>query len=161
MTEKYTSQEIAELAQFSAQRESSLKIAEISPADVSETPEIKRSAWRSRLVDAERGFKIGLRADSTLIVHCFLGLLIVTSGFILGISLIEWTMIIMSLSSVLAAEISQHILKTIWNRLGHHFEKSLEKTLRLSTAAVFVVIAGAALNIILIFGKHLWTMVTR
>lgn len=161
MTEKYTPEEIAELAQFSAHRESSLKIAEFSPGDISETSETKRSAWRSRLIEAERGFKIGLRADSTLIVHCFMGLLIVTAGFILGISLLEWTIIVMSLASVLAAEISQHILKTIWNRLGHHFEKSLEKTLRLSTAAVFVVIAGAALNIILIFGKHLFSMFTK
>ncbi|VAX42606.1 hypothetical protein MNBD_PLANCTO02-765 [hydrothermal vent metagenome] len=156
--EKFSSEEISELAKESQQRKTSLKIAEFPSLESVKPTEGKRSAWRTRLIDAERGFTIGLRADSTLIIHLFSGVIIVTTAVVLGISLIEWTILILSLTAVLAAEISQHILKTIWDQLGHHFEKSLEKTLRLSTAAVFVVITGATLNIGLLFGRHLWQM---
>lgn len=156
---KFSAEEISGLVHAAAeQQKPTIKLAEFPVEESSKSKEAKRPAWRARLVDAERGFKISLRTDSTLIVHLSIGVVILSTAVVLGISLIEWTILILSLTTVLAAEISQHILKTVWERLGHHFEKSLEKTLRLSTAAVFVVITGAILNITLLFGQHLWKM---
>ena len=134
---KFSAEEISELVHKAAEQKPSIKIAEFPAEETSKDKETKRPAWRARLVDAERGFKIGLRTDSTLIVHLSIGVVILSTAVVLGISLIEWTILILSLTTVLAAEISQHILKTVWERLGHHFEKSSEKTLRLSTGCCF------------------------
>lgn len=115
----------------------------------------RRPAWRQRLIDAERGFSLSFRADSTLFVHAFLVCIIVAAGSVLQISLIEWTMIILALSLVVAAEMFNLVLRTLTEQFATRFEHDLCQSVRMGTAAVFVTIAGATLVVTLIFCSHL------
>ena len=115
----------------------------------------RRSAWRQRLVDAERGFSLSFRADSTLFVHAFLVCIIVAAGSVLQISLLEWTMIILSLSSVVAAEMFNLALWTLTENLTRQLDQAACQGVRMGTAAVFVTIVGATLIVLLIFSSHL------
>ena len=114
-----------------------------------------RAAWRQRLVDAERGFSQGLRSDSTFFVHFFVGTVIVAAGFVLGISLLQWTVVVLALTLVLSAEMFNQVLQAIWKTVGHHLSQEGVNAVRMGTAAVFVTLLGAAVTIVLIFGQRL------
>jgi len=126
------------------------------PAESNAGP--RRAAWRQRLVEAERGITQGVRNDSAFFVHFFLGSVVVAAGFVLGISLIEWTAVVISLTLVLSAEMFQQVLKSILSSVGHHFDEPVRKSLRIGTAAVFVAMTGALIVIGLVFGHHLLMM---
>lgn len=128
----------------------------VLPPDEETSP--RRPAWRRRLIDAERGISQGVRGDSTFFVHFFLTCLIVTSALVLGIPFMHWTVLILAMTVVLAAEMFHQVLKSVWEHLGHHFEEPAQKSLRMGTAAVFVTMAGASLCITIIFAQRIWQM---
>lgn len=121
-------------------------------------PQKRRSAWRQRLVEAERGMSQGVRRDSTFFVHFFGGSFVIAAGWVLGIGLAGWTVIILAVTLVLSAEMFNQVLKAIWRTVGHHLDEEGEKAVRMGTAAVFVALAGAILAIGLIFGYRLCEM---
>ena len=115
----------------------------------------KRSPIRQQLVETERGVTLGFRADSTFFVHFFTGSIVVAVAIVLGLTMMQWTTMILSLTLVLAAEMFLQVIKNITQSIGHHFEETAKKSERIGTAAVFVTILGAVLSIGLIFGQRL------
>jgi diacylglycerol kinase len=95
-----------------------------------------------------------MRSDSTLFVHFFAVSIILATGLVLGISVIEWAVVILSLTLVLSAEMFQHVLKSILESVGHHFNQPARRALRIGTAAVFVSMAGSVIVIGLIFARQ-------
>ena len=111
--------------------------------------------WRQTLIEVERGITLGFRSDSSFFVHFFTGCIVVTAGMVLGIELIQWTILVPTLTVVLAVEMFHSVLKSILLNIEHHFPKPAQKALRMSTAAVFVTNLGAVITIGLIFGSRL------
>ncbi|MEX0718185.1 MAG: diacylglycerol kinase [Planctomycetaceae bacterium] len=118
----------------------------------------KRSAWRQRLVDAERGMTLGVRGDSTFFVHFFAASVVIAGGFVLALSLIEWVLVVLALTLVLAAEMFKQVLNAVWRSVGHHFQRETHQALRIATAAVFVTIGGTSLVVALIFANAIRRM---
>ena len=121
------------------------------------TRQHRRPAWRQRLVEAERGVTRGFRDDSTLFLHFFSGSVILVTAVVLNISPIEWTVLILSLTLVVAAEMFNKVLLAIGKHVDRHSTPPLLNDLRIGTAAVFVTIIGGLLTIGLIFGRHVWS----
>ena len=119
---------------------------------------LRRSPWRQRLVEAERGITQGFRGDSTFFVHFFAVSMILAGALVLGLSLIHWTMLVLALTLVLSAEMFHQALKFLLQSVGPHFEKSAETALRIGTAAVFLAMLGAVIVIGLIFVHRLLQM---
>ncbi len=115
----------------------------------------RRSVWRQTLIEAERGITLGFRSDSSFFVHFFTGCIVVTAGMVLGIELIQWTILVPTLTVVLAVEMFHSVLKSILLNIEHHFPKPAQQAIRMSTAAVFVTNLGAVITIGLIFGSRL------
>lgn len=113
----------------------------------------KRPAWRQRLVDAERGMTLGVRGDSTFFVYFFTTSVTIAGGFVLGLSLIEWVLVVLAITLVLSAEMFKQVLNAVWRNVGHHFQHEAHQALRIATAAVFVTIGGTLLALALIFGN--------
>ena len=125
------------------------------PAAPFEVRQRRRSVWRQRLVDAERGITHGFRLDSTLFVHIFMGCIVIATAFVLGIGVLEWVLVILALTMALSAEMFNQVLKAIWHTVGHHFDGPVRSAVRIGTAAVFVTILGAVSAIGLVFGSRL------
>lgn len=120
--------------------------------------EKRRSVWRQKLVEAERGFTLGFRGDSSFFVLFFTGSLFVTSGLVLGISLLEWSILVMSLTVVLTAEMFHSVLKAILHSIEHHFPQPARQALNIGAAAVLLSRIGSTVAIGLIFGQRLWNI---
>lgn len=127
-------------------------------SDVPLRPRRKRPAWRQRLVDAERGFTLSLRGDSAFFVYFFASSVILAGGFALGFELLEWVLVVLSFTMVLAAEMFKQVLNALWRSIGHHFQREAETALRIATAAVFLTIGGATLAVALVFANALRRM---
>ena len=126
----------------------------ISPEDVP-LPQKKRSAWRQRLVDAERGLTAGVRGDSTFFVHFFIGSVVVVTGVVLGLEILQWGLLILALTMVLSAEMFHQVLKAMVKNFGHHFSDDVNRAMGIASAAVFVTILGAVLSVGLLFGERI------
>lgn len=126
------------------------------PSDVRDAPatEKRRAAWRQKLVDVERGVTAGVRRDSTFFVHFFIASVIVAAAFVLGLTLIQWTILVLTLTMVLTAEMFQQVLKTILAQIGHHFPEAAQRAERIGGAAVFVTFLGAVVTVGLIFSQR-------
>ncbi|GAB4159008.1 MAG: hypothetical protein Tsb009_36260 [Planctomycetaceae bacterium] len=125
------------------------------PFDDKSSPEKRRSAWRQKLVDTERGFTAGFRSDSTFFVHFFIGSVLVATGLILGLHTLQWSIFVLALTVVLSAEMFHQVLKGVLKNFSHHFSHEMTHALRIASAAVFVAILGAVLAIGLVFGERL------
>lgn len=99
-----------------------------SPQSSQVEEEKKRSPLRQQLVETERGVTLGFRADSTFFVHFFTGSIVVAVAFVLGLTMIQWTVLILSLTLVLASEMFLQVIKNITQSIGHHFEETARKS---------------------------------
>jgi diacylglycerol kinase len=121
--------------------------------DPSRVPRPSRPAWRQRLVDAERGVMQGIRGDSAFFVYFFLSSATIAACVVLGISLIQWTIVILALTLVLSAEMFNQVLKALLTEFGRPRDDSARAALRMAVAAVFVAITGSVIVIGLTLGQ--------
>jgi diacylglycerol kinase len=118
----------------------------------------RRSAWRQRLVEAERGVTLGFRGDSTLFVHFFSGSVILATAIVLPLTLVEWAVLVLGLTTVVAAEMFNKVMVEIGRHLPDDADNSVREGLKIGTAAVFVTIIGTVTAIALIFAPHVWEL---
>jgi len=116
-------------------------------------PRPARPAWRCWLIDVERGLMHGVRGDSIFFVYFFLTSATIAASVVLGISLLQWTVVILALTVVLSAEMFNQSVKSLFAALGRPADDATRTALRIGSAAVFVTIAGSVLTIGLILGK--------
>ncbi|MFQ5731588.1 MAG: diacylglycerol kinase [Planctomycetaceae bacterium] len=111
-------------------------------------------------MEVERGVAAGVRSDSTFFVHFFIASVIVAASLVLGLSVLQWTIVVLTLTMVLTAEMFQQVLKTILAQIGHHFPEAAKRAERIGAAAVFVSFLGAVITIGLIFSQRLSVLFT-
>ena len=117
-----------------------------------------RAAWKQRLRDVERGLTLGFRRDSTLFFYFFVTSVVVAGGLVLGLAFVQWSMLVLSLTIVITAEMFQQVLKVILDALGHHFPESAQRAERIGSAGVFVAFFGAVVTVGIIFTERLMNL---
>lgn len=129
----------------------------MSPAIVTtpQSTDRRRSPLRERLIEVERGMSQGFRLDSTFFVHFFVISILVASGIVFELGVVRWCLLVTSLSTVLAAEMFNQVLKIAWDCAGHLFDERTRKASKIGSAGVFVTIVGAVIVIGLVFGHRL------
>ncbi len=108
----------------------------------------RRPAWRQRLVDAEGGIRNGLRADSTLLGFFFYAAGVLLTSLVLGLSRIEWAILLLSLGLAFSAELLHQMLK----QLAVNSSEQLEAAICVGTSAVMT----AHLTAVVVAGILLW-----
>jgi len=117
--------------------------------------ENRRSPWRQKLVDAERGFVLGFRRDSAFFGYLFGAVVATTAGAVLGLTLVEWAFLLASSTLVLVAEFLHQMVQSVLDEVCEKRPAQARKALRLGTAAVYTAIAGAAAMVVLILGRRI------
>ncbi len=118
----------------------------------------RRAPWRRRLVEAERGLTEGFRTDSTLFVHFFIATLVMTAAFVVGISAIEWGLLLVSFAMVFSAEMFHLAMRAIFRHLGQHLSEPMQTARRIATAGVFFTLLAAIAVVSLVFLPRLWNL---
>ncbi|HEX4070522.1 MAG TPA: diacylglycerol kinase [Planctomycetaceae bacterium] len=126
---------------------------ETSTSDSTTTLRSTRPTWRRWLIDVERGLMHGVRGDSIFFVYFFLTSATIAASVVLGIALLQWTVVILALTVVLSVEMFNQSVKSLFAALGRPADDKVKAALRIGSAAVFVAIVGSVLTIGLILGK--------
>jgi diacylglycerol kinase len=114
-----------------------------------------RPAWRQRLVDAESGLRVGLRADSTLYAFMFCAATVVLASLVLGLDRWEWVLMVFVLGYSFSAELCNQLLK----RTAERYRTRAEDLVQLGMSAVVVShLTAAAVALILLWPRFasLW-----
>lgn len=125
----------------------------IDPSPQITTVSNRRPEWRTRLVQAERGFVGGLRSDATLFGHFFGWLVVITAGLVLRLHWQQWIVIGLCLSFALTAELIHQAFRSLLQDREHTPAES--RALGLATAAVIVATLGAGAPIATILWQRL------
>ncbi len=121
-------------------------------------PPKRRPQWRQRLRDSESGVRQGVRGDSSFAVHFFLGTVTATAAFVLNFAVIEWAVLILAFTTVLATEMFHQLLKTLWEQEGRLLSSRSQEALRIGTAAVMVTLAGSLTVSGLLFARRIMAL---
>lgn len=120
-------------------------------------PAKKRSPWRMRLIEAERGFSFGFKDGSALFGHIFIALTIVITGMMFGLHLWGWITLIVAMSCGIAAELFHHAIRVLADSFQ---QEQAEKAIRLSAAGMLMVMLAAGTVIAFVLGSRLLLMLS-
>jgi diacylglycerol kinase len=121
-------------------------------------PVRRRASWHQRIIEAEGGLRLGLRADSTLHLHLFIASAVAVTGVIVGLSFTDWLLLTIAFAATMGAELFHQALRTLVQELGAASLPSTRRALRLSTAAALTVVAGSSLVAAGVLARRLWQL---
>lgn len=118
----------------------------------------RRPDWRRHLIDVERGMSQGMKRESTLYAYMFALTIVIGSAVVLGLNLMQWTILILCATIVLSAELFSMALRAIRPLLKTECHKEANDAIRMGSAAVFSTVVGAVVVVGLIFAQRISAM---
>ncbi len=112
-------------------------------------------SWAQKFRDAFHGVRIGMYRQSSFRVHFVFTAAVLVCGTLFQVSLIEWSVLLLCITIVLAAEMFNSALESMGKAITdeHHFH--LGNALDIGSAAVLIAATGAALVGTLLFVNRL------
>ena len=127
-------------------------------ADVGLSRRKKPRRWRDKFREASRGVKLGVRGHSSFFVHFFFAALALTAALVLQCDLMEWCLIVGCISFVITAELLDSAIETLFHGLDTETKGRINGCLDIAAGAVLVASLAAAIIGVLIFGRHILSM---
>jgi diacylglycerol kinase len=100
--------------------------------------------WSAKFRDAFRGIASGVRGQSSFRVHLVFAALVAAAGVVLRISRIEWRLVLLCITAVLAAELFNSALERMAKAIDRRRNPELGAALDIASGAVLVTALGAA-----------------
>lgn len=108
-------------------------------------------SFRAKFQDAFRGLGLGIRGQSSFVVHFVFTFLVLLGAVLLGINACQWCLLILSITIVLAAELFNSALEMLAKAVDEQHNEQLGAALDIASAAVLMSAIGAAIVGLLIF----------
>src|SRR3974377_1018928 len=99
--------------------------------------------WTEKFSDAFRGIKIGLRGQISFCVHLFFAVAVVVAGWVLAMDLLEWCLLVLCITIVLAAEMFNTALESMARAITDEVHPDLRNALDIGSAGVLLSAIGA------------------
>lgn len=116
----------------------------------------KASSRIASFKHAINGLKITLKEEINFKIHVIISVLVLTLSFYLGISRLEWLMIIVTIGLILICELINTAIEAMVDLTVHEKWHPLAKKAKdISAAAVFVMAIVAILIGVIIFSPYL------
>ncbi|PQO30829.1 diacylglycerol kinase [Blastopirellula marina] len=113
--------------------------------------------WIAKFRDAFRGIYIGVRAQSSFVVHLITAAVVVGLAAYLRVDVIRWSLLLLCIALVLAAELFNSAIEWLAKAIDHAENEHLRNALDVASGAVLVTSIGAAIVGGLIFLERLTT----
>lgn len=113
-------------------------------------------SWLGKFRSAGRGVLRALSEQrSSFAVHMVVAMVVVVAGVVLGVSLVEWCVLILCVTAVMIAELFNTALEHLARAVTREFDEEVRDALDTSSGAVLLVALGAAIAGSLIFVHRL------
>ncbi len=104
-----------------------------------------RRTWGHKFRDAFRGWKFGVRGQSSFFVHFFFAALVVVAAAVLQCSIVEWCLLIGCIGFVLVAEMFNSAIETLFRGLNEEARNQVWPCLDIAAGAVLMASITAAI----------------
>lgn len=111
----------------------------------------KNNGFRAAFGNAFLGFHYALTTERNLKLHFIAGLLVIITGFLLRLSLLEWCLILITISAVVVAELFNTAIEYTVDLASPEKHEIARRAKDISAAAVLVVAACAVIIGLIIF----------
>jgi len=111
----------------------------------------KNNGIRAAFGNAFLGFHYALTTERNLKLHFIAGLLVIITGFLLRLSLLEWCLILITISAVVVAELFNTAIEYTVDLASPEKHEIARRAKDISAAAVLVVAACAVIIGLIIF----------
>lgn len=103
---------------------------------------------------AFNGIKLLIAREPNAWIHCFAAVCVVGAGLWLGLSTVEWEIIILVIGAVLAAEAVNSAIEALADRVTSEYDEAIKLAKDLAAGAVLLLaIAAAVIGVIIFFPK--------
>ena len=113
-----------------------------------------RRLWRHKFRDALKGLKLGIRGQSSFFVHFFFAALVIAAAIVLRCPVEQWCLLILCIGVVLAAELFNSALETLFRGLDEEARNRAAPALDIAAGAVLLASTLAATVGCIIFGSR-------
>ena len=100
--------------------------------------------WARKFGDAFRGFKRGVRGESSFSVHFFCAAAVIAAAIALEVGRQQWCLLLLCISAVLSAEMFNTALEWIAKAITRERDERIGAALDMGSAAVLLIAIGAA-----------------
>ena len=115
----------------------------------------KNSSWSQKFLCAFRGLRVGSRGQSSFFVHLPMACFVLAAAAQLRVTTIEWCVLVLCITIVLAAELINCALETMARAITQEHNPHIRDALDIGAAAVLVTALGSVVVGGLILGLRL------
>lgn len=133
-------------------------MADNSPTSPDHKSELVRTeqTWGERFAVACRGVKIAVRGEVSLLVHLSMAVAALLASAVLGISRLEWCLIILCIVVALSAELFNTSIERLAKAITREENPDIRDALDIAAGAILVIAIGAIILAVIVLGWHAW-----
>lgn len=126
-----------------------------SPTDAPDNP-FRLTTWKQKFAVAGRGIKIAVVQEKSFIFHFIVTGLVLVAGLALGISRLEWCIIVLAIMAGLTTELLNTSIEYLARAITRETNPDIRDALDVASGAVSTVALGAIVLALLVIGNALW-----
>ena len=119
-------------------------------------PATKSRSWSRKFRDAFRGMAIGVRGQSSFLIHVFCAVAVVVVAALADVSAWQWCTLLLCVVIVLVAEMFNTSLETMAKAVDTEFHPRLRDALDIASGAVLLAAIGAVVVGSIVLVDALW-----
>ncbi len=116
----------------------------------------KSRSWPQKFRDAFRGVAIGMRGQSSFLVHTFCAVAVVVVAALADVTAWQWCTLLLCVVIVLVAEMFNSSLEIMAKAVDTHFHPQLRDALDIASGAVLLAAIGAVIVGSIVMVNALW-----
>ncbi len=106
--------------------------------------------------DAGRGIRMAVQSERNLRIHLAVISIVVVTGFILGLSGMEWVAIVFSIGIVIVAELVNSAFEYLADTVHPEVDPGIRNAKDVAAGAVLIAVLAAVVVGVIIFLPKLW-----
>lgn len=114
----------------------------------------KHRKWRDKFADALRGVRLAVLGESSFAVHVPMAAATTTAAAVFGCDLLEWCLLLGCIGAVLAAEVFNSAIETLFHALDGATKARMTGCLDRAAGAVLIASGTAAVIGAVVLGRR-------
>ncbi|TVS15910.1 MAG: diacylglycerol kinase family protein [Planctomycetaceae bacterium] len=115
-------------------------------------------SWRQKFADAFRGVWMGIHDQSSFRVHFAAATIVLVAGVMLGLNRLEWSLLVLAIGGVLAAEMFNTALEHLAKAVDRTHNPHVGNALDIGSAAVLIAALTSVVLGAIVLGFRLWVV---
>ena len=116
----------------------------------------KSPTWAEKFAVAWRGVRIAFTGEVSFVAHFVITGIVLVVGVALGISRLEWCLVVLCIMAGLSSELLNTSIEHIARATTQEYDPHIRDALDIASAAVLIISIGAAILAVLVLGNACW-----